>query len=57
MTKVAVVFHSATGRTRALAEAVARGASQVEATTAAAMSVEDAARAQATLAEADAIVF
>ena len=57
MSVVAVVYHSATGRTRALAEAVARGAAQIETTTTTVISVADAARVQATLADADAIVF
>lgn len=58
MTLVAVVYHSATGRTKALAEAVARGASEIDGTTAQLVSVsEDGARMHAVLASADAIVF
>lgn len=57
MTAVAVVYHSVSGRTRTLAEAVARGAGAVEGVTAHLLSVEEAARAHAVLAAADAIVF
>jgi len=53
---VAVVFHSVSGRTRALAEAVARGAVAAGAE-AHVVSVEEAPRHQDLLAEADAIVF
>jgi NAD(P)H dehydrogenase (quinone) len=58
MTRVAVIYHSATGRTKMLAEAVARGASEVEGATAQLVSVdEDGIRTHAILATADAIVF
>lgn len=60
MTAIAVVYHSATGRTRALAEAVARGAESArpdnEIVTHV-LSVEEGARSHAVLAAADAIVF
>lgn len=56
-TSVAVVYHSASGRTRALAEAVVRGASGVSGVVTHLLSVEEAARAQALLASADAIVL
>jgi NAD(P)H dehydrogenase (quinone) len=70
-TSIAVVYHSASGRTRALAEAVVRGAKEANAagqanaagTAGAAeavvhlLSVEQAMRASAVLAVADAIVF
>jgi NAD(P)H dehydrogenase (quinone) len=61
-TSIAVVYHSASGRTRALAEAVLRGAKQANAAGAAEavvhlLSVEEAMRAGAALAGADAIVF
>ena len=63
-TSIAVVYHSASGRTRALAEAVVRGAKSAAAGDASAvanvvhlLSVEEATRAQAVLAGADAIVF
>lgn len=55
MTTVAVVYHSVSGRTRALAEAVARGAGSVDGTRATVFSVE--AVDHAALMEADAIVF
>ncbi len=56
---IAVVFHSATGRTRALAEAVAKGARSVEGATARTLDVVEASTApgQATLAAAHAIVL
>lgn len=57
MTSVAVVYHSQTGRTKALAEAAARGASSVDDVVAHVISAEDAARSQDVLAAADAIVF
>ena len=58
MTTVAIVYHSATGRTRALAEAVVRGAREVDGTTVHLLSVEDGAqRSGPILAAADAIVF
>ena len=60
MTAIAVVYHSASGRTRALAEAVARGAESARSdgsVVAHLLSVEDAVRAHAILSAADAIVF
>ena len=54
---VVVVYHSEGGRTRALAEAVARGARQVEGVGARAIDVGAARAAQDDLAAADAIVF
>ncbi len=58
MTVIAVVYHSASGRTRALAEAVARGAAAVaDSVVTHVLSVEDAPRRQDVLAAADAIVF
>lgn len=57
MTTVAIVYHSATGRTRSLAEAVAHGAREVEGTNTHLLSVEDSARIQHVLATSDAIVF
>ena len=56
MTDVVVVFHSATGRTRAMAEAVVRGATAAGAN-ATLVPVEEATRARERLARADAIVF
>ena len=59
-TSVVVVYHSASGRTRTLAEAVSRGAASASddgAISAHVLSVEEASRAQALLAAADAIVF
>jgi NAD(P)H dehydrogenase (quinone) len=56
MTTVAVVYHSATGHTRALAEAVVAGAREVTGTTTHLLSVE-ARHIHAVLANADAIVF
>jgi multimeric flavodoxin WrbA len=56
--RVAVVFHSAYGRTRALAEAVARGASEIEDVIATTYDVNAQSREHAdALAQADAIVF
>jgi len=58
VTIVAVVYHSATGRTKSLAEAVATGAGEVDGTIVHCLSVgEDAARTHALLAAADAIVL
>ncbi len=60
MTAIAVVYHSVSGRTRALAEAVARGAESAARegnVVAHLLSVEDAIRSHALLAAADAIVF
>jgi NAD(P)H dehydrogenase (quinone) len=56
---IAVVYHSATGRTRSLAESVVRGALAVDGTSAQLLSVEDAATpsGQAALSMASAIVF
>lgn len=56
---VVVVYHSVSGRTRSLAEAVVRGANGVEGTTAQLVTVEDATtpQGQATLSMAQAIVF
>jgi multimeric flavodoxin WrbA len=55
VTRVAIVYHSVSGRTKALAEAVARGAGSVEGTRTAVLSVE--AVDHAVLQDADAIVF
>lgn len=55
MTVVAIVYHSASGRTRALAEAVARGAASIDGTTASLHAVPDV--DHAALLAADAIVF
>ncbi len=55
MTNVAIVYHSVSGRTRALAEAVARGATSVDGTNASVFSVD--AVDHAALMAADAIVF
>lgn len=62
MISIVVVYHSASGRTRTLAEAVARGATAATRTgdttvTAHVVSVDEAQRSQALLAAADAIVF
>ena len=60
VTQIAVVYHSASGRTRALAQAVGRGAraaSPEGSLVAHVLSVEEAMSAQAVLAVADAIVF
>ncbi len=59
MISVVVVYHSASGRTQALAEAVARGAATASTSsiTTHVVSVEEAQRAHALLAGADAIVF
>jgi NAD(P)H dehydrogenase (quinone) len=57
VTAVAVVYHSQTGRTKALAEAVARGAASVDDVTVKVIPVEDAPRSQDVLAAADVIVF
>jgi NAD(P)H dehydrogenase (quinone) len=57
VTKVAIVYHSATGRTQSLAQAVARGAESVEGTAVHLMTSEEAQRAQAVLAASDAIIF
>lgn len=56
---IAVVYHSVSGRTRALAEAVVRGALGVDGTSAQLLTVEDAATpsGQASLSMAQAIVF
>ena len=57
--RLVVVYHSEGGRTRALAEAVVRGAEVVEGVSARAIPVGDAATSEASnaFAEADAIVF
>jgi multimeric flavodoxin WrbA len=57
MSSVIVVFHSATGRTKTLAEAVTRGAGEIEGVSAQLLPVDDAPKSQALLANADAIVF
>jgi multimeric flavodoxin WrbA len=57
VTIVAVVYHSATGRTKSLAEAVVRGAAGVDGTTTHLLAVGDGARVHTVLATADAIVF
>ena len=56
---VAIVYHSVSGRTRALAEAAARGAKGVASgeVVVHVLSADEATRAHALLAEADAIVF
>lgn len=56
---VAIVFHSASGRTKALAEAVARGAASIDGASAHVLAVDEATtpKGQATLAAAQAIVF
>ena len=57
MTNVAVVFHSGFGHTKAVAEAVAKGAQQVPGVTATLISVDEAEAREAELDAADAIVF
>jgi NAD(P)H dehydrogenase (quinone) len=57
MTNVAVVFHSGFGHTKAVAEAVAKGAQQVPGVTATLISVDQAEAQAAELDAADAIVF
>ena len=57
MTNVAVVFHSGFGHTKAVAEAVAKGAQQVPGVTANLISVDEAEARAADLDAADAIVF
>jgi len=57
VTRVVVVYHSEGGRTRALAQAVVRGAEQVPGVSARAIDVAEARAAQDELAEADAIVL
>ena len=54
---LAVVYHSATGRTKLLAEAVARGARAIDATDVHVFTVDEAQRAHDVLARAHAIVF
>ncbi len=56
---IAVVVHSVGGRTRALADAVARGATSIEGASAQVLAVDEAAtpRGQSILAAADALVF
>jgi NAD(P)H dehydrogenase (quinone) len=55
--RVVVVYHSEGGRTKALAEAVVRGAVEVEGVEARTLDVSEARREADVLAEADAIVF
>jgi multimeric flavodoxin WrbA len=55
VTRVAIVYHSAGGRTRALAEAVARGAAAIDGTAVTVMSVADV--DHTALLAADAVVF
>jgi NAD(P)H dehydrogenase (quinone) len=57
MTTVAVVYHSGYGHTKALAEAVARGANAVAGAQAKLVPVEEAEARQAELDAADALVF
>ena len=57
MTNVAVVFHSGFGHTKAVAEAVAKGAEQVPGVTATLIPVDQAEAREAELDAADAIVF
>ncbi len=57
MTAVAIIYHSATGRTKSLAHAVARGAESVEGTITHVMTAEEAQRAQGVLATVDAMIF
>ncbi len=57
MTNVAVVFHSGFGHTKALAEAVAKGAEQVAGVKASLISVGEAEARETELDAADAIVF
>lgn len=57
MTRVAVVYHSHGGRTKALADAVARGAKQIEGTRVTLVAVDETRAHQDTLGAADAIVF
>lgn len=57
MTNVAIVFHSGFGHTKALADAVARGAAQVSGVKATLIPVADAEAREAELDAADAIVF
>ena len=57
MSKVAIVFHSGYGHTKALAEAVAAGAQQVPDTTVSLIPVAEAEAREAELDAADAIIF
>jgi NAD(P)H dehydrogenase (quinone) len=57
MTNVAVVFHSGFGHTKAIAEAVAKGAGQVAGVTVNLVPVDQAEAREAELDAADAIVF
>src|SRR5476651_980755 len=57
MTNVAIVFHSGFGHTKAVAEAVAKGAEQVAGVKANLISVDEAEAREAELDAADAIVF
>ncbi len=57
MTSIVVVYHSATGRTKALAEAVVRGAGEVAGASGVLLAVEDVSKSQHVLGGAAAIVF
>jgi multimeric flavodoxin WrbA len=57
MSKVAIVFHSGFGHTKALADAVAKGAEGVSGTTVSLVSVDEAEAREAELDQADAIIF
>src|SRR5476651_1758865 len=57
MTNVAVVFHSGFGHTKAVAEAVAKGAQQAPGVTVTLIPVEQVEAREAELDAADAIVF
>ncbi len=57
MASVAIVYHSGFGHTKAVAEAVHKGAASVAGTTATLVSVADADQHWDTLAAADAIIF
>lgn len=57
MTRVSIVYHSGSGHTARLAEAVARGAESVSGTTVHLISVEDVDEHWDTLDQSDAIIF
>src|SRR6201995_1617745 len=57
MTTVAIVFHSGFGHTKALADAVAKGAQEVSGVKASLIPVADAEAREAELDAADAIIF
>jgi NAD(P)H dehydrogenase (quinone) len=57
MPTVVVIYHSALGRTRALAKAVADGAAEIEGTTSELVSVDEGPRVHTVLGQADAIIF